>query len=505
METIGRAVVGPIIGKVTDTTARILIEFNMQGNVTCRLTDPQGNGYQQTMIVPVARPVVFKFENLTPNTKYTVTFDYIQHISSSFTTTPSAIEPKTPGFNIAILSCDHIDYAVKKDAKSQLWNDMYDRIQRGEIQYCLHIGDNVYMDMEAKHEKELPPYNQVKLLLEKVPRELWHTKINDIIRIMKDRVYKTYGYEPKARVLANVPNIMMFDDHDIRDDWGFREEDSNPNTEKIDYLFGQCARQIIYEYQRQLWDDIDFTNLNTIDREFFYQIICGVGMFFLDYRGVRSWHNAVSGVSKGRHLGTQQWETMQRVFSQNGEFSNLKNVLFISTIPIVLFPRKISRMIFPAIDDVQEQWTYDHQEEQARMLDLLRQWKAEKEGREVTLIGGDIHFAGHTDIFYQNTKAFKQITTSGMNQKGPNKLEFAVIQGVLKGYSDLKNGYQYEHHHWTRKNNYAILRVWIPDGKTNKVSIKLIYANNREVPKVGMDIDNTTWHHEMHHKKCTIF
>jgi hypothetical protein len=36
--------------------------------------------------------------------------------------------------------------------------------------------------------------------------------------------------------MANASNIMMFDDHDVRDDWAFREEDYTDGT--FDFFWG---------------------------------------------------------------------------------------------------------------------------------------------------------------------------------------------------------------------------------------------------------------------------
>ncbi len=62
-------------------------------------------------------------------------------------------------------------------------------------------------------------------------------------------------------MLAQVPRLTIYDDHEVRDDWGSRPEDSDPNSNEPDYLFGQLCKKAYYEYQRQLREDIDFNNL----------------------------------------------------------------------------------------------------------------------------------------------------------------------------------------------------------------------------------------------------
>ncbi len=61
---------------------------------------------------------------------------------------------------------------------------------------------------------------------------------NEIKELIRNEFRRTWTFEPTAKVLANVPNIMFLDDHEIRDDWGWRSEDWDPNSTKMDYYFG---------------------------------------------------------------------------------------------------------------------------------------------------------------------------------------------------------------------------------------------------------------------------
>jgi phosphodiesterase/alkaline phosphatase D-like protein len=97
-------------------------------------------------------------------------------------------------------------------------------------------------------------------MLSSVPKDQWKSLEEKVLKILRDQYRKTWAHPSTRRALANVPNQMMVDDHEIRDDWGWREEDWDPNTVKPDYFYGCCARRVYYEYQRQLRDDIDFNS-----------------------------------------------------------------------------------------------------------------------------------------------------------------------------------------------------------------------------------------------------
>ena len=45
---------------------------------------------------------------------------------------------------------------------------------------------------------------------------------------------------------------MIWDDHEIRDDWGSRDERQDPGARRT---IGRIARRVYREYQRQLWTD----------------------------------------------------------------------------------------------------------------------------------------------------------------------------------------------------------------------------------------------------------
>lgn len=49
---------------------------------------------------------------------------------------------------------------------------------------------------------------------------------------------------------TKVPNLMVGDDHEFRDDFGDKDDDSNPHSRE--YQIGLCALQVYHEYQTQV-------------------------------------------------------------------------------------------------------------------------------------------------------------------------------------------------------------------------------------------------------------
>jgi len=70
--------VGPVIGAVDSTTARVLVEFNTNGIMTMELVNAANPEEKVTVAKPVkgGHPSIFTFTSLKPSTKYNVTFPY---------------------------------------------------------------------------------------------------------------------------------------------------------------------------------------------------------------------------------------------------------------------------------------------------------------------------------------------------------------------------------------------------------------------------------------------
>ena len=78
--------------------------------------------------------------------------------------------------------------------------------------------------------------------------------------------------------MRNVPNLMIFDDHEIFDDFGF-SNDEYLNKKSFKHFFSEKARLCYYKYQKQLWEDVDFHNLDKTLQEHHFYIIHGWNIY----------------------------------------------------------------------------------------------------------------------------------------------------------------------------------------------------------------------------------
>lgn len=136
-------VVGPVIGEVTDTTARILIEVDAAASVTCTLTSKDlSTKLTATTTFAAGIPAVFKFSGLPQATFFNISFDAAQIKNAedrqgSFKTLPSSATT----LNVVSFSCN----SMGEPEEPVVWDDLIEKyIKPGRVDLVLHVGDQVY-------------------------------------------------------------------------------------------------------------------------------------------------------------------------------------------------------------------------------------------------------------------------------------------------------------------------------------------------------------------------
>lgn len=492
-----KVVVGPVIGKVTHNTARVLVEFDNETDVACYLTSNNGRRLEARMRSKAKIPIVFSFTGLEPKTFYTVSLSCHLDLKSSFWTLRENHD--NPGnLKVGVVSCNEISHSYEKTPEMDLWGDLKKKVEKHEFDYMLHIGDQCYMDMGDYGESKEDPYRVCRFICETTPKELWESKRVTLIEVLRSEYRKTWSHYPLACVLANVPNLTICDDHELRDDWGFREEDWTPGT--FDNFYGSLARQAYYEYQRQLREDIDWKNLDQLQCEYYEYIFHGVGVVFTEYRGCRSWFR--EGGFDEDHFGKHQQAFLDNLFKQNGKYESMNSTIFVTPLPVFFLAHTIGKAAHVVQDDIQEHWAYGAIPQMGKFLDLLRTWKERRDGRDIILVGGDVHVGGHTDVFYHDKPVFKHFTTSAINGQVVKKVEELILR-LFQKYGKLKNGYGFKHHGWTKENNYGIVDVVNVNGNTHIEARLFCLDQTKKISEHTVDNNEEFKHHPA--CQCNMF
>jgi len=445
--------IGPVIGKVTHNSARILVEFNKVKEVTCILQSDQGERWTCKLISKANVPVVFKFDNLRPKTHYKVGLSCPLPVESSSFWTIRENHDNPGNLKAAIVSCNDISRQFSKPKNKDLWAHLGGLTQEHALDYVFHIGDQVYMDM-AMNNKSKYLYGEVRKILQEIPKDQWSIRRPEVLQILRNQYYKTWSHPSVAYVLANVPNFMICDDHEFRDDWGFEPDDWQQGT--IDHFYGELVRQLYYEYQRQLREDIPWDNLKSLKCEYYHVILNGVGVSFMEYRGCRSWFREDN--LKETHIGAAQRAWLQELYSEAGEFEFVTSTIFISPLPLFVLSKLVSQVAYYKVDDVQEYWSYRSIPQLVELLELLRAWKRRRADREILVVGGDIHMGGTTDVMYQGRKIFTQFVSSSINSKETSWLEKGVMDILMK-LGKVNDDYTFLHNKWKKRNNYGVIEA----------------------------------------------
>lgn len=416
--------------------------------------------------VEAHRMTAVTLTGLQPDSKYELTFAGVgTRVPSSFVTLIDGwkVDQATP-FNWAFVSCNL--FSVTKDLadpSSDLWLNLRDRVAAGQVDYVCHIGDQIYADEKrslddtALDERYQLVFKTGVEMLKGVKEEEWPVCAQHIKELYRQLYRETWSHPPTAFVLANVPSLTIYDDHDFRDDWGNEPCDSDPSTPE--YFVGRCAHAIMCEYQRQLWSNVDFGNLNEIKRDYHMHAFGEHGVIFLDVRGPRSLHMIEHDPYP--YIGSLQWQELKRALSDEGIMRGVRHLIINCPAPIVFLPTSLNDLLGQTvIDDALGHWSSKpFKAEQIMMLDLCRQWKMANPARELTFVGGDVHVGGHSEITLNGEVVFQQMITSAISNYRLSQFEFFVGNLTKEYVNELSDGWGFKHRGFTRERNYGLLTV----------------------------------------------
>eukprot|EP00667_Euglena_gracilis_P007194 EG_transcript_7255 len=462
--------VGPVIGLVTHNCARILLEFSEAAVLTVLLSSPVG-AHEVTRNVPARRAAVFAFYGLQPTTQWTVTVRGVAHPPSSFRTFPERVQ-LSDCLTFGVVSCNNLRITREMVPEAGcVWRATADYILERKIDVLLHIGDQVYGDDDwSNYEDGKLTYEQIaehctyakaKQLLEATPQEHWPSLRPRITEMYRDCYREAWGeHAPTRLALANCPNLMIYDDHDMRDDLGDKPGEFDPTTDT--WLIVDCGRRAAFEYQRQLYEDFDLAGDGSVPRvareNHFVHVLGDIGLLFVDSRGAKTF-NTVPGDLKP-FLTSAQWQDIHASLSPSGALAHCKVLFFLTQIPMVFFGQKLTEAIAKKADDFEGMWSYKRNRvEQMEMLEALWQWQAAAPERLVLLAGGDVHLGGFTRVSRNDEFAFEQLTVGPVSNQTIKAVELLVTNSAKDLGKELGDGWTYDHEPFINKRNIGLVRI----------------------------------------------
>lgn len=386
--------------------------------------------------------------------------------------------------SIALVSCNRWQlYRADPTSADRIWTDLAHQIGKSKLRAVFHVGDQIYADevwdaisnahLERQQRRVTPRSEQEKWC--QANRRYWVEAYRDLYRETWNPAH------PLAEVLARVPNLMIWDDHDIHDGYGSRPTDFWLPFNRV----AEVATQAYREYQHPLNPPL----ATALRRSFPWTLRWpGIEIYAMDLRSDRKYDANPSQI-----VGDEQWTALRawkdsRLAHDPEDPSSFGAITFlVASTPPLLFGKTDSplyALIPDLVDDLRDQWVHgSNTEELEKLLVFCDQLGTEKRTR-VIVLSGDIHI--HHLIRCTKRSGglvFHQVTSSPVaNTPVGGKLRDVVYgKALLKGRVHANSAYNGEIVKDTLLSNrgYAILSWKWTDAKPS-ISVKWRVLGDRE-------------------------
>jgi alkaline phosphatase D len=356
---------GPLVGATTDQSVHIWLRADGAGEAEIRLfaaADPlQDAGAKRAKAWLQSRQdytAVFTINELQPDTTYHYTLflngqpalDQEFEGQTTFRTFPSR-EERASSFSFTFGSC----FVPEFHADAIFNNLAADR--DFDPRFFLMIGDNVYVDkyIELHSSDPAPAAESLLELYRAAYRESW-------------------GYPNFRRALAQTPSFMIFDDHEIWDNW------NNEAVHQHDREGLPAAKQSYWEYQ-DCHNPYARARHGTSDPTYYYTFEYGsdIGFFVLDCRMRRN----PEAIPYPTILGDEQRQALYKWLGDNKGKYRLKFIVSSVPISFIALPHTIVQIFHGKLGD---QWLGYPQER----LELFK-FIHHEDIQGVHFLSGDIH------------------------------------------------------------------------------------------------------------------
>jgi len=256
----GSLVLGPVLGNPGPDHMAVWALAAQDTQALVVLRGPDGKELSRTPLALTAEADgtgSTLLTGLTPSTRYS--YDIVDATGKtliapdlvpwcSFTTFPA--EGEDAALRFAFASChkplseDPNDYYGGQvlNERFVLWETLARQSQSEHLDFLLQLGDQLYNDKQFFGALPSP---ELWASLQKDPAalKLQETKTRQLYR---DNYVRFWSHPSMRKVLASVPSLMMWDDHETRDGWGSVPED---RTDPPVMWVGKIAEQVNREFQ----------------------------------------------------------------------------------------------------------------------------------------------------------------------------------------------------------------------------------------------------------------
>lgn len=368
--------------------------------------------------------------------------------------------------------------AVKKTPEPYcLWEKMREQHKEAPLSLLIMGGDQLYADeiWESTLTPTIANWSELPRS-QRIDKKVGPKILRELDRFYENLYVKRWRNPHMSHMMASVPTIMMWDDHDIFDGWGSYKSDLQ-KCDVFKEIFKAAKR---YFELFQLRSAHNNTLLNAGAH-------CSFGFRFRDYLILgldnRSERTRDQVMSSSHWKDVKNWLNIQARMPSDPEESGRENLLVLSGIPVVYRSFASVEAVLTATpweeeleDDVLDHWSArEHQGERMRLITNLMSFIKEKKCRGI-ILSGDVHVGGLGVIQdNRNDLEIYQVISSAIVHPPPSAFEWLGLQAVTSDDQErIGNGQittemisPFGSDKYIRARNYAVLeegadcKVWV--------------------------------------------
>ena len=305
--------------------------------------------------------------------------------------------------------------------RNALWSDLATQHGKTPFHVLLQGGDQLYADtvwrdcpsLAAWHRRRAPG---------RYAKPFTAIMAEEAMSYYFDRYIALWSQPEIAGVLARVPSVMMWDDHDIFDGWGSLAEEAQHSA--VMRGVAMVAKRAFVLFQlagtpESLPECVWGGEHGSFAQGF---RVGDLGLFVPDLRSDRT---------PTRVLSERTWEALPEWLER---FQGCRHLLFLSSVPLLYtdtgwVERWANRL--PGAgnlrDDLRDQWrSTAHVEEWRRLLELLSSFSL-RSGCRITALSGEVH-VGARAVLHGNGVEMWQLVSSGVVHPPPGRLMGAMLE-----------------------------------------------------------------------------
>jgi hypothetical protein len=331
--------------------------------------------------------------------------------------------------------CEDADVGQPNDLpdRNERWRHLAGRHARTPFHLLIQGGDQFYADQVWNVVAELRRLTR-RLHVADRAHQISEEATEQVADFYFQRHTELWAQEDLRPVLACIPSVMMWDDHDIYDGYG-----SHPpswETSAAHRAVFAEARNAFRLFQLGLGPDDELPGALAPDASHYswcYRI-GDTGILAPDLRATRTFEQVMS---------PEAWDAVERALDG---LRDCRTVVIVSTVPIVnLNVAAAERVVsfLPSrlrfMNDLHDQWqSAAHRRSWQRILQGLLDLAA-RPGMTVVVLSGEIHLAAGGIARRDDTQVW-QLTSSGIAHPRPSSLPTRLMEWVARRKIRLPGG-----------------------------------------------------------------